>query len=163
MSFTKSKNDKKSKVEKGKTPYLPIKKQHNDKLTTDKNHEIIVEKSKNEIDDIFATVKSKKVSTNFQPQKSQEPTSPTVSSSSSSSMNKKKVDEFIFKVPAIPSKSQCTKRKLKLNDDDGFSDSRGTKNRRITEDGLPIFDIKELNIGRGEDTQLCPFDCNCCE
>ncbi|CAI2191931.1 12776_t:CDS:2 [Funneliformis geosporum] len=104
-----SKNDKKSQVEKRKSLFLPTKYQNDEKPTTDKNHENIVEKSKREIDDIFASVK----------------------------------------IPAIPNKSQSTKRKLKLNDDDGFSDSRGTKNRKITEDGLPIFDIKELNIGHG--------------
>jgi len=33
---------------------------------------------------------------------------------------------------------------------------------RKTDDGLPIYDIKELNIGLGGDTELCPFDCQCC-
>ena len=33
---------------------------------------------------------------------------------------------------------------------------------RKTDDGLAIYDINELNIGKGGDTHLCPFDCECC-
>src|SRR3989442_629490 len=114
MSSTKFKiNDKKSK---------PAKNRNN---KNDKNKKVI-ENSKNEIDDIFASAKSKKMSIDSQPH---ELPSSTSSSSSCSSEIKQKVEEFVFKVPAIPDKSQFTKRKLKLNDDDGFSDSRGTKNR----------------------------------
>ena len=45
-------------------------------------------------------------------------------------------------------------------DEDGFGDSRGK--RRKTDDGLPIYSEKELNIGQGGDTAECPFDCWCC-
>lgn len=47
---------------------------------------------------------------------------------------------------------------------DDFFDSRGLKRktRALTEDGLPIFTPKELKIGLGGGTDLCPFDCNCC-
>src|SRR6266498_2150147 len=117
MSSTKFKIDnKKSKVEKSKSS---TKNQNDEKSTTDKNQKII-KNSKSEIDDIFASAKSKRVSTNFQSKKPQELSSSTVSSSSSSSspsMIKQKAEEFIFKVPAIPSKSQSAKRKLTLNDD----------------------------------------------
>ncbi|RIA92782.1 hypothetical protein C1645_764061 [Glomus cerebriforme] len=160
MSSTKPKTDnKKSKVEK-KEYSTSIKNKNNKKSTTndnDKNKKVI-ENSKSEIDNIFASAKSKKVSTDSQPQELSSSTA-----SSSSSTIKQKVEEFVFKVPAIPDKSQSAKRKLELNDDNGFSDSRGTKSRKTTEDGLPIFDIKELNIGNGGDTPLCPFDCDCCE
>ncbi|GBE59772.1 hypothetical protein, conserved [Babesia ovata] len=33
--------------------------------------------------------------------------------------------------------------------------------RRRTEDNLPVYTIEELNIGKGGDTDLCPFDCTC--
>lgn len=48
--------------------------------------------------------------------------------------------------------------------DDDFFDSRGTrrKTRPLTADGLPIYSPKELRIGLGGGTKLCPFDCNCC-
>ncbi|KAL8287678.1 hypothetical protein RQP46_003536 [Phenoliferia psychrophenolica] len=63
------------------------------------------------------------------------------------------------------------KKRKAGEDDDGdekmqeeesnFMDSRGT-NRRRTDDGLAIYDIAELKIGLGGDTELCPFDCECC-
>ena len=51
-----------------------------------------------------------------------------------------------------------------LADDSDFFDSRGLrrKTRALTEDGYPIFTPKELKIGLGGGTNLCPFDCNCC-
>ncbi|KAI5480871.1 DUF1764 family protein [Pseudohyphozyma bogoriensis] len=58
-------------------------------------------------------------------------------------------------------------KKRKAGDGEGFdidadwADSRGA-NRPRTEDGLPIFQISELRIGLGGDTELCPFDCQCC-
>ncbi|KAL0145861.1 hypothetical protein V8B55DRAFT_1465892 [Mucor lusitanicus] len=47
--------------------------------------------------------------------------------------------------------------------DDAFGDSRGIKKRvnRTTEDGYPLYDVKDLNIGGGLDTPECPFDCQC--
>ncbi|CAG8662011.1 22076_t:CDS:2 [Cetraspora pellucida] len=83
------------------------------------------------------------------------------SSLSTSSTTNTTTEEFVFKVPAIPDKSK--NKKLRENDIDGFSDSRGTKSRKTTEDGFAIYDIKELNIGNGGDTPLCPIDCDCCE
>lgn len=36
-------------------------------------------------------------------------------------------------------------------------------NRKYTEDGLPIYTPAELGLSnKGGDTDLCPFDCNCC-
>ncbi|EOB12653.1 hypothetical protein NBO_386g0010 [Nosema bombycis CQ1] len=29
-------------------------------------------------------------------------------------------------------------------------------------DGLPIYTVEELKIGKGGDTEDCPFDCDCC-
>jgi hypothetical protein len=34
---------------------------------------------------------------------------------------------------------------------------------RTTEDGYPLYDVKDLNIGGGLDTPECPFDCKCCK
>ncbi|KAL1916310.1 uncharacterized protein VTP21DRAFT_5927 [Calcarisporiella thermophila] len=81
----------------------------------------------------------------------------------SESNNKEGV--VVFKQPGQPAsmqKKKEEKRKFRANDDDNFSDSRGSKSRRTTEDGLPLFDVKELKIGEGGDTPLCPFDCDCC-
>lgn len=48
--------------------------------------------------------------------------------------------------------------------DSDFFDSRGLKRktRALTEDGYPIYSLKEMKIGMGGGTDLCPFDCNCC-
>ncbi|KAG8924198.1 hypothetical protein FRC01_011816 [Tulasnella sp. 417] len=44
-----------------------------------------------------------------------------------------------------------------------FVDSRGTGPRRRTEEGFLIYKEDELGItGKGGDTPLCPFDCECC-
>ena len=38
------------------------------------------------------------------------------------------------------------------------------KIRRVTEDGFKIYTEEELglNMTGGGDTELCPFDCDCC-
>lgn len=33
---------------------------------------------------------------------------------------------------------------------------------RQTEDGFHIYAIEDLRMGEGGDTDLCPFDCDCC-
>lgn len=34
--------------------------------------------------------------------------------------------------------------------------------RRVTKDGYKIYSLEELNVGKGGDTEDCPFDCQCC-
>ncbi|KAJ2055336.1 hypothetical protein GGI17_006678 [Coemansia sp. S146] len=54
----------------------------------------------------------------------------------------------------------CQQKRLPKSDD--FADSRG-KGSKYTEDGLRVFYMEDLRIGRGEGaTELCPFDCTCC-
>ncbi|KAL3900652.1 MAG: hypothetical protein SGCHY_001184 [Lobulomycetales sp.] len=48
------------------------------------------------------------------------------------------------------------------DDDDDFADSRGTRSKRRKIDGLDLYSAEELNIGKGGDTEDCPFDCKCC-
>ncbi|KAF5312495.1 hypothetical protein D9619_003149 [Psilocybe cf. subviscida] len=51
----------------------------------------------------------------------------------------------------------------KLDEDAAFKDSRGTSDRRKTEEGWLVYKEDELGIGdEGGDTPLCPFDCDCC-
>ncbi|KAI9292877.1 DUF1764-domain-containing protein [Neoconidiobolus thromboides FSU 785] len=73
---------------------------------------------------------------------------------------KPKVDKIVFQ----EKNTLNSKQKPIINEEDDFFDSRGTKGKRkLTEEGYPIFDLKELKIGEGEgDTPLCPFDCKCC-
>ncbi|CAG8535213.1 12512_t:CDS:2 [Acaulospora morrowiae] len=134
----------------------------------------------NEIDEIFSAAKNKKASSRSSPvreaksqttnSKDTAPESPSAISTNEridddekEKLKSSKAKEFVFKVPAIPDRSKSNKRKLIQNDDDGFSDSRGTKIRKSTEDGFAIYNANELNIGNGGDTPLCPFDCDCCK
>lgn len=34
--------------------------------------------------------------------------------------------------------------------------------RKRTEEGYIVYKEEELNFGKGGDTDLCPFDCDCC-
>ncbi|KAH8554327.1 hypothetical protein BGW37DRAFT_249771 [Umbelopsis sp. PMI_123] len=72
------------------------------------------------------------------------------------------VQEVVFAELAAVKASKKRAAQPKIADDDGFSDSRGKKSRRTTDDGFPLYDVKELNIGLGGDTPECPFDCKCC-
>ncbi|CDU18081.1 hypothetical protein YYC_04606 [Plasmodium yoelii 17X] len=41
-------------------------------------------------------------------------------------------------------------------------ESKKNSNRLHTPDGLPIYSMEELNMGRGGYTKDCPFECSCC-
>jgi len=55
-------------------------------------------------------------------------------------------------------------QKFKRTRDDGpdSDDELEKKGKRRTDDGLRLFDIHDLNIGKGGDTDKCPFECECC-
>jgi hypothetical protein len=36
------------------------------------------------------------------------------------------------------------------------------KPMKFTTDGLKIYTENDLKIGKGGNTELCPFDCDCC-
>ncbi|CAO3616707.1 unnamed protein product [Cunninghamella blakesleeana] len=75
-----------------------------------------------------------------------------------------KVEEVVFAELAAVKKDNKRKAPSKpiVNDDDTFGDSRGKKAKRTTDDGYPLYDVKDLKIGEGKDTPDCPFDCQCC-
>lgn len=51
---------------------------------------------------------------------------------------------------------------LQGSKDDLFG-SETNKNRKRTEEGYAIYTEDELKLGsKGGDTDLCPFDCDCC-
>ncbi|OAD01254.1 hypothetical protein MUCCIDRAFT_165149 [Mucor lusitanicus CBS 277.49] len=77
----------------------------------------------------------------------------------------KKVEEVVFAELAAVKSSNPSKKRAAPPPviDDAFGDSRGIKKtNRTTEDGYPLYDVKDLNIGGGLDTPECPFDCQCC-
>jgi hypothetical protein len=47
-------------------------------------------------------------------------------------------------------------------EDDAFFDTRGEAATRKVVDGLKVYSLEELGIGKGGDTADCPFDCDCC-
>lgn len=58
---------------------------------------------------------------------------------------------------------QGAKAKVVGSKDDIFGEKTGTRKR--TTDGLAIYTEEELGLGPGKgggDTDLCPFDCDCC-
>lgn len=95
----------------------------------------------------------------------------------------KKVEEVVFaELAAVKSEKKTQKKPVVPPSDDDFGDSRGLKKpsnkdlrayftslliifvlARTTEEGYPLYDIKDLNIGLGKDTPECPFDCQCCK
>ncbi|KAG6911851.1 hypothetical protein DXG01_000098 [Tephrocybe rancida] len=65
------------------------------------------------------------------------------------------------KRPKIESKPKASNSKPSTTEE--FSDSRGSRTRKTTEEGWTIYKEDELGIrDEGGDTPLCPFDCECC-
>jgi len=50
----------------------------------------------------------------------------------------------------------------KNQSDDWFASRSSKKTDRKQVDGVSVYTEEELNIGKGKDTDLCPFDCDCC-
>jgi hypothetical protein len=76
----------------------------------------------------------------------------------------KKVSEAKKVLVVDASASYLNTMKNTLKSSDTFADSRGVlSTSRKTDDGLRLFTPMDLNIGKGNgDTELCPFDCDCC-
>ena len=41
-----------------------------------------------------------------------------------------------------------------------FKQNQNTGKRDVA--GMPIYCPEDMRVGKGGDTALCPFDCNCC-
>lgn len=69
----------------------------------------------------------------------------------------------VYPSPFPPSSPQGTKEKVTGSKDDIFGEASG-KARKRTEEGYRVYTEDELGFGRkgGGDTDLCPFDCDCC-
>ncbi|CAO3688219.1 unnamed protein product [Umbelopsis vinacea] len=129
-------------------------------------------KANSEIDDIFAKKPTDKQfhsetipsSTTGKAKKEKKASNnePDEVDDSNAESSSKAVQEVVFAELAAVKASKKRTVQPKIADDDGFSDSRGKKAKRTTEDGYPLYDVKELNIGLGGDTDECPFDCTCC-
>jgi len=63
---------------------------------------------------------------------------------------------------SIPNKNSKP-TKSKMSEPTDFADSRGSGDRRKTEEGWSVYKEAELGLNNeGGDTPSCPFDCNCC-
>jgi hypothetical protein len=95
------------------------------------------------------------------------------SSSSSSAPSSKAVEsnelDDLFaslkqKVPVSPASSSSGDDSLDdwPEDDFGFTRSSNLTSSNSYNGPVKMYQIEELNMGKGGDTELCPFDCDCC-
>ncbi|GIL89610.1 hypothetical protein Vretimale_1830 [Volvox reticuliferus] len=94
---------------------------------------------KSEIDDIFNTGKKKSLE------------------------GKREAAEAVGKEPDGIATAAIAKRpRIDGSKDDIFGEATG-KGRKRTDEGYAIYTEEELGLGKkGGDTDLCPFDCDCC-
>ncbi|GIL42361.1 hypothetical protein Vafri_357 [Volvox africanus] len=98
---------------------------------------------KSEIDDIFSAGKKKSLE------------------------SKRVAPEGVGKEPdgiAVTTATAVTAKRPRIegSKDDIFGEATG-KGRKRTEEGFAIYTEDELGLGKkGGDTDLCPFDCDCC-
>ncbi|EJW02402.1 hypothetical protein EDEG_03171 [Edhazardia aedis USNM 41457] len=60
-------------------------------------------------------------------------------------------------------KNKKDKKNDEVDSDEDFSLRGKEMPRKYTEDGFPIYSLKELGLGNSQgETELCPFDCDCC-
>ncbi|SBS83549.1 conserved protein, unknown function [Plasmodium ovale] len=58
-------------------------------------------------------------------------------------------------------KKSRTTAKMRRKEENVKMKKNGDERLR-TPDGLPIYSVEELKMGKGGYTKECPFDCNCC-
>ena len=76
--------------------------------------------------------------------------------------NNSKVSKSSGLVSSTPSKSKMTRAKGTASDPFSLQQKAKDLSNEVTEEGWKIYTPEELNIGKGGDTELCPFDCECC-
>ncbi|ORY84457.1 hypothetical protein BCR37DRAFT_386605 [Protomyces lactucae-debilis] len=118
-------------------------------------------KKSNDIDDIFAKKASKPTET-----AAQDDTKSSTSKLKSAKQGKNHTaadvrDASVKKPSKKPTGSSIPK--ALPSDDSLFTDLKGSKKRKTTEEGFKIYDDEELRIDpNAGSTDDCPFDCQCC-
>mmetsp|Transcript_64311 Transcript_64311/g.74761 ORF Transcript_64311/g.74761 Transcript_64311/m.74761 type:complete len:114 (-) Transcript_64311:199-540(-) len=83
-----------------------------------------------------------------------------------SSKKKKEPVEATGKSTGETKEKKKPKSAIKLTKRMMDKERAGEEVRRYTDDGLPIYSLKEFqqkyDVGKGGDTDKCPFDCDCC-
>ncbi|KAF8981489.1 hypothetical protein BGZ46_002703 [Entomortierella lignicola] len=95
------------------------------------------------------------------------PTATTKAATTKPRSGAKVVEAVVFNerpaaAAAAAAAAKIQKFKRARNDGPDSDDELEKKGKRRTDDGLRLFDIHDLNIGKGGDTEKCPFDCECC-
>ncbi|CRH00060.1 conserved protein, unknown function [Plasmodium relictum] len=84
---------------------------------------------------------------------------------------KTSIDDIFSKIKTKSTKDDETKKvkkdqesvtKNKKKKDKNNVSKQKVNERLCTPDGLPIYSMEELKIGKGGYTKECPFECNCC-
>eukprot|EP00049_Salpingoeca_infusionum_P022464 m.6912 g.6912 ORF g.6912 m.6912 type:complete len:207 (+) comp5204_c0_seq1:167-787(+) len=78
--------------------------------------------------------------------------------------NPESAEDTTESAAASTTQKRVPQRVMAVNDEDGFSDTRGVrkKNRKLI-DGLRVYTYQELGINADSGgTPDCPFDCDCC-
>jgi hypothetical protein len=117
------------------------------------------------IDDIFSKKKTSKTIKPSIPEAEAPKVLPKKSKKKETSIPKQSsADATKPIVQVVEFKEACStfKRAEAPAEQDGFGDSRGNKGKRRKIDELDLYSTEELNIGKGGDTEDCPFDCKCC-
>eukprot|EP00347_Sterkiella_histriomuscorum_P013624 403364007 len=73
-----------------------------------------------------------------------------------SDLKKKKLEKKMKKLRKIQEQQMAEERQKERQND------KKKQQNKFTEDGLKIYSMEDLNIGKGGDSADCPFDCNCC-
>lgn len=154
---------KKRKKSAASTPSLHSKLKMKEKSVENERGEPKAKKAKkevittNEIDDIFASSKKKKVEDEEVAEKEVE----EVKEKAVKKLTKKKVAaEGGSKKTPISRPKKAAEAKSNLDD---LLDPNAKKKGRKYVDGLPVYTYEELGISaESGGTPLCPFDCDCC-
>ena len=169
---TKSQGKQQMKIEKG--TQIDSKQQKtssqkpNSKTKESKSKEVVTKNTKNEvktkneaktddIDEIFSFKRPKTTPESLEKNSKLESTP-----SSSDKLNTKKRKSQQADVQSTNIKKKAKTNPTKKVEEDPFDPHSRGKARKYAPDGTPIYNEDELNIGRGGNTPLCPFDCDCC-
>lgn len=124
-----------------------------------------------DLDSMFASVKSKKnpttssTKTNTTQSSNKQTQTPKQTNTTSATSSGVVAESNNIKTTGKRAYSEISKAQAtSVLTDDQFDPRATKKGRRYTQDGLAIYTEDELNINKADagNTELCPFDCDCC-
>ena len=114
----------------------------------------------NDIDSIFSKVSGSGVTKGKKSAKGE----PNAKNGSTPSTKKNILKPSGSTSTQTPTVKNNNAKKVKGTSSDPFELEAASKRNSLdfTEEGWRVYTPEELNIGKGGDTNLCPFDCDCC-